>query len=78
MAYSPGINHNIDELLVGLHTQIQLRLGSTGAATRRRNSSFSQKVSCIVELQTKVRQHFTITEKAPTITFSWLKALIVT
>jgi len=41
---SSGINHNIDELLVGLHTQIQLRLGSTGAATRRRNSSFSQKV----------------------------------
>ena len=78
MAYSPGINHNIDELLVGLHTQIQLRLGSTGAATRRRNSSFSQKVSCIVELQTKVRKDFTITEKAPTRAFSWLKALIVT
>ena len=28
-----------------------------------------------VELQTKVREDFTITEKAPTRAFSWLKAL---
>ena len=29
---------------------------------------------CAVELQTKVREDFTITEKAPTRAFSWLKA----
>ena len=29
-----------------------------------------------VELQTKVREDFTITEKAPTRTFSWLKAYL--
>ena len=31
-------------------------------------------LSCVVELQTKVREYFTITEKAPTMTFPWLKA----
>ena len=30
-------------------------------------------VPCAVELSTKVREDFTITEKVPTVAFSWLK-----
>ena len=31
----------------------------------------------VVELETKVREDFTITEKAPTRVFSWLKACLL-
>ena len=34
-----------------------------------------QLVEPVVELETKVRKDFTITEKAPTRALSWLKAL---
>lgn len=42
---SSGINHNIDELLVGIHTQIQLRSKSDKKSfSRRRNSSLTKRV----------------------------------
>ena len=39
------------------------------------NDGPSRSPAQVVELQTKVREVFTITEKAPTTTFSWLKTV---
>ena len=60
-------------VVVLLHSSLPLARPKQGLAS-------GWFVSCnvfILELQTKVRKDFTITDKAPTRTFSWLKALTI-
>lgn len=46
---SPGINHNVDELLVGMLTQIQLRIEANAAAGGAAGASAKTKVGLKVK-----------------------------
>ena len=73
---NPDAKRLYDDLLSNYNKLVRPVQNTTDPLTVRIKLKLSQLIDVvsILELQTKVREDFTIKEKAPTRTFSWLRA----